>query len=97
MRTDKEKAYMAVLALVVIFATFYLGNVLLTKDVPTENRDIVNVALGMIFGLSSTVVGYYFGSSKSSSDKTEILGKIEIEEENTTDLRRRNIRTIDDE
>ena len=70
---DYEKLYMAILALVIIVATFYMGNSLLTQTIPSENRDILNVALGMILGLSSTVVGYYFGSSKSSSDKTEIL------------------------
>ena len=73
MKTDTEKTYMAILALVVITATFYLGHMLLTQEVPEKNRDIVNVALGMILGLSSTVVGYYFGSSKSSSDKTDIF------------------------
>jgi cytochrome c biogenesis protein CcdA len=73
MQKDYEKLYMAILALVIIVATFYLGNILLTTTVPNENRDIINVALGMILGLSGTVVGYYFGSSKSSSDKTKIL------------------------
>lgn len=76
-RRDAEKLYMAILAFVIIIATFYLGDRLLTNTVPSENRDIVNVALGMILGLSGTVVGYYFGSSKSSNDKNGILeGKI---------------------
>lgn len=75
MKTDKEKGYMALLALVVIGATFYLGHVLLTSTIPADNRDIVNVALGMILGLSSTVIGYYFGSSKSSSDKTYLFAE----------------------
>jgi hypothetical protein len=64
---------MAILALVIIVATFYLGDTLLTSTVPQENRDILNVAMGMILSLSSTVVGYYFGSSKSSSDKTKLF------------------------
>jgi hypothetical protein len=70
---DYEKLYMAILALVIIIATFYLGDRLLTSTIPLENRDILNVALGMILGLSGTVVGYYFGSSKSSSDKQKII------------------------
>ena len=70
---DYEKLYMAILALVIIIATFYLGDRLLTSTIPQENRDIINVALGMILGLSGTVVGYYFGSSKSSSDKQKII------------------------
>ena len=73
MKRDYEKLYMAFIAIVVIGATFYLGYVLLTKQIPEANKDIVNVALGVILGLSVTVVGYYFGSSKSSSDKTSAL------------------------
>lgn len=72
---DYEKLYMAILALVIVIATFYLGSMLLTQNVPQENRDIINVALGMILGLSGTVVGYYFGSSKSSSDKNVVVRK----------------------
>ena len=70
---DYEKLYMAILALVIIVATFYLGDRLLTSTIPEENRDIINVAMGMILGLSGTVVGYYFGSSKSSSDKQKVI------------------------
>lgn len=81
MKTDKEKGYMAILALFVVGATFYLGNILLTHSIPLENRDIVNVALGMILGLSSTVIGYYFGSSKSSSDKTRLFAEGEERED----------------
>ncbi len=70
LKSDKEKGYMAFLALVIIAATFYLAHTLLTSIVPKENADIVNVSFGLILGLSATVVNYYFGSSKSSSDKT---------------------------
>ena len=73
MHNDREKGYMAILALFIIGSTFYLGYILLTQTVPGENRDIVNVSMGVILGLSGTVVGYYFGSSKSSSDKTNIF------------------------
>lgn len=89
-KTDKEKGYMAILAMAVIGATFFLGYMLLTETVPAENRDIVNVALGMILGLSGTVVGYYFGSSKSSSDKTEIF-KEQEEAEGPFVFKRRDV------
>ena len=76
MKSDKERGYMAILAILILGATFYLGYVLLTKTIPSENRDIVNVALGLILWLSGTVVGYYFGSSKSSSDKNKITERL---------------------
>lgn len=69
MKTDKEAGYMAILAALVLSAAFYLGYLLLTNSVLESNKDIVNVALGLI----GTIVGYYFGSLKSSSDKTDIF------------------------
>lgn len=60
---------MAILALVVVGATFFLAHTLLTSTVPEGNSDIINLSFGLILGLSATVVNYYFGSSKSSSDK----------------------------
>jgi len=69
MKSDSEKKYMAMLALVIIIGVFYITYLLLTTAVPEENKDAVNMALGLLFGLAGAVVGYYFGSSKSSSDK----------------------------
>ncbi len=90
MQYNTERVYMAILAMTIIAGTFYLGEVLLTKSIPTENRDIINVALGLILGLSGTVVGYYFGSSKSSSDKTDIFkGSIDNKLDSDIVLRRR--------
>lgn len=77
-KVDVEKGYMAILALVVVIATFYLGQKLISSVVPEANKDIVNVALGTILALSSTVINYYFGSSKSSSDKTDALSSDDI-------------------
>ena len=85
MKTDVEKGFMGLLGITVVIATFVLVYILLTKVVPPENKDIVNVALGAIFGLSAVVVNYYFGSSKSSSDKTfaekeKLIETVEVEE-----------------
>lgn len=46
---------------------------LIFYPVPDGNKDIVNIALGTLLGMAVTVVGYFYGSSKSSADKTELI------------------------
>jgi len=45
------------------FAMLYL---MMVKDIPVANKDVINIAIGFVFGSALTgVFGYYFGSSKS--------------------------------
>ena len=39
------------------------------------NNDALMLILGALIGAFSTVVGYFYGSSKGSADKTELLNK----------------------
>jgi len=38
-------------------------------------NDALMLIIGALIGAFSTVVGYFYGSSKSSADKTELLNK----------------------
>ncbi len=38
-----------------------------------EMTDVINIAVGSLVANFGAVVGYFYGSSKGSSDKTEIL------------------------
>ena len=40
-----------------------------------EYNDALMLIIGALIGAFSTVVGYFYGSSKGSSDKTELLNK----------------------
>lgn len=42
-------------------------------DIPDASHDVTMLAIGIVLGWGTTVVGYFFGSSKSSADKTELL------------------------
>lgn len=43
--------------------------------VPESNSDELNIAIGAILTAFSGVVGYFFGSSAGSKQKTELLNK----------------------
>ena len=68
-----KEVYMYLLGALVITASFFLAYLLIFTPVPDANRSIVDVAFGLVLGWGGAVVGYFFGSSKSSSDKTKII------------------------
>ena len=72
MKVAKE-LYMYVLGAIIVLCAFFLGYLLATNEIPGGNKDVVMVSVGVILGWGSMVVGYFFGSSKSSSDKNELL------------------------
>lgn len=70
MNTTLTRLFLAVAALGL--AGFALHS-LTTNEVPASNRDALMVALGVILGLSKDVYGFFFGSSKGSEDKTDLM------------------------
>lgn len=46
---------------------------LLFRNIPSENKDMVNHAIGLVEGAVIMVVGYYYGSSKGSAMKDKAL------------------------
>lgn len=55
-----------VLAMIIIILSFIAVFVILRFPIPTENKDLVNVAFGFVLGSGvSGVIGYYFGASKN--------------------------------
>lgn len=74
--TNKER-FMYGLGGFVILAGVAVVVLLIFFQLPESNKDIVNIALGTLLGMAVTVVGYFYGSSKSSSDKNAMLNKQE--------------------
>lgn len=57
---------LAVITVIGCFALLYLMQV---KAIPAENQQVLNVAIGFVFGgLLAGVSGFFFGSSKSDTD-----------------------------
>lgn len=68
-----KELYMYVMGAFVVGGCFGVVVMLITTAVPPTNHDIVVMALGTLLGMAITVVTYFFGSSKSSADKSEIM------------------------
>jgi len=68
-----KEIYMYVLGGFVVGVSAVIIAMLVFYPLPEVNKDIVNVALGALLGQAVTVVSYFFGSSKSSADKNEML------------------------
>lgn len=66
MTNDKTRAYLAfslvALMFVLIISLFFI-------DMPRENSNLINTALGFIAGAMTTACGFYFGSSEQEKKK----------------------------
>lgn len=72
MKTAKE-VFMYSLAAIITIGYFVLIGFILTKIIPPENKDMALMLFGTLTSGVGLVWGYFFGSSKGSADKTEIL------------------------
>lgn len=53
------------LAIIIVLGCFALMYVMQVKPIPAENKDVVNIVCGFVFGGAlAGVVGFYFGATK---------------------------------
>lgn len=61
---------------IVCLATFILIVVAIVyKSVPADNKELFIHLVGLVEGAVLTIIAYYYGTSKSSKDKTKMLAK----------------------
>jgi len=73
---NAKEIYMYVLGALVIICTIIWFAMLMFITVPVANQGIVNLAAGVFLGSGWTqILGYFFGSSKSSADKNATIDK----------------------
>ena len=74
-----NKIVTPVLALGTVSLTFILFGVIIFVDVDSDSKDILIYVLGALTSAVTMVLGYYFGSSAGSKEKSsqidELLGK----------------------
>jgi drug/metabolite transporter (DMT)-like permease len=64
-----------VLGGMIVLGFFSLIGILILHAIPEPNRDLLNVAFGGLITSFIAIVTYFYGSSKGSSDKNEMLTK----------------------
>jgi hypothetical protein len=69
--SDLDKMVVPILALGVVGLAFFLIGILMFKNVPTDQQQIIIFALGFITSAAGQVLSFYFGSSQGSKDKTK--------------------------
>lgn len=63
-----------IIALIVVIGFFIVLWHLMSTPVPSENRDLVNILLGLLGGTAfAGVITYYFGSSLGSRNKEDTI------------------------
>ena len=75
MDSKTKERFMYILGGFVVGCAVAVVVLLVFLPLPIDNKDIVNISLGTLLGMAVNVVGYFFGSSKSSADKTEMMNK----------------------
>lgn len=59
-----------VLAILSTLGCFTLLGLMQVRRIPIENKEILNIGMGFVFGSTLTnVYNYYFGSSKDQTDR----------------------------
>ncbi len=69
--TKLDKAVVPMLALGTVTLAFSFIAILMFRDVPVDQQQMVIFALGFITSSAGQVLSFYFGSSQGSKDKTK--------------------------
>lgn len=68
MNSENTRTYLAYMVVAMSFLCV-LG--LFFIEYPDKNRDLLNVSLGTLLGLSSAVIAFYFGSTNKQKKESE--------------------------
>jgi len=65
--------YMYALGAMVVIGFFVVLYVVFKVEMPPANKEIGLILLGVLGAKFGDVIGYFFGSSKGSADKTALI------------------------
>lgn len=71
--TGEKDYFMYILAGVFVSGFFALLIFLALSEIPEGSQTLMNMAVGALIAIVTSIAGYFFGSSKGSSDKNMIL------------------------
>jgi hypothetical protein len=70
-----NEIFMYILGALIVLVFFFVIIGLLLWEVPQANKEALYLALGTLLGSFTGVVGYFYGSSAGSKQKTELLAE----------------------
>jgi hypothetical protein len=73
MKKENEKVYMYILGAVIVLGFYIIIAFVFQRPIPETNNDVAMLLIGALIAKFADVVGYFYGSSKGSADKTNIL------------------------
>jgi hypothetical protein len=73
MKTLWQQIFQYGLGAIIVAGLFLVTYWLIIKDSPPSNKDALLIVLGVLASQFANVIGYFFGSSKGSADKDEML------------------------
>ena len=75
MNKTNEKVYMYILGAIIVIGFFSIIGIVFKLEMPQPNKDLGLIVIGALVAKFGDVVGYFYGSSKGSADKTELINK----------------------
>lgn len=69
-KTDWMKTFVGIV-IITVFSSVVLY--IMKYEIPEGNREIAHFMLGEVSGVALAIATYYFGSSKGSQEKTQII------------------------
>lgn len=64
LETFSKTAIAHILAVIIVIGCFVMLYLMMMKEIPKENLNTVNIAVGFVFALLGVVAGYFYGASK---------------------------------
>lgn len=84
MTTNQKDIFQYVFGAIIALCFFLLVVALTFKVIPDGNKSVLELVVGALIGSFTTVVGYFFGSSRGSAEKSEMLRTMVPRDENLT-------------
>ena len=71
----KKEIFQYVLGAMIVIVFFVILLKVLSQTVPQQNNEIALIVVGALVANFGNVVAYFYGSSKGSADKNEMMRK----------------------
>ncbi len=72
---NAKELYMYALGALVVAGFFFILFIIFRAALPEGNKEIAYLVIGALVAKFGDVVNYFFGSSKGSADKNEMMRK----------------------